>query len=150
MYNIDKIMDMLDCNNNIEIQKKGIELARNVKSINVFILPKHPGYNKNIWENCAKILNSKTDKELYPYVTSLLKWTENLNWPGAIIIFERIKKISEKKDIIYAIEEIVNIANAINKEDWLINLSKFLNNQEIEGTLSEKTLNILKKYYYKK
>ncbi len=150
MYNIDKIMDMLDCNNNIEIQKRGIELARKIKSINVFILPKHPGYNKNIWENCAKILASKTDKELYPYVTSLLKWTENLNWPGAMIIFEKIKNFSEKEHIIYAFEEIVNIANTINKEEWLRNLSKFLDNKEIERTLPEKTLNILKKYYYEK
>ena len=30
MYNIDKIMDMLDCNNSMETQEKGIELAKNV------------------------------------------------------------------------------------------------------------------------
>ena len=67
-----------------------------------------------------------------------------------MIIFEKIKNFSEKEHIIYAFEEIVNIANTINKEEWLRNLSKFLDNKEIERTLPEKTLNILKKYYYEK
>ena len=32
MYNIDEVMDMLDCNNDVEIQEKGIELAKNVNN----------------------------------------------------------------------------------------------------------------------
>ena len=57
MYSIDEIMEMLDWNNSDEIQKKGIQLAEDIQSINVFILPMHPGHNHNLWDNCAVILS---------------------------------------------------------------------------------------------
>lgn len=51
MFDIDQIMNMLDWHKDIKTQKKGIELAKNIKSINAFILPVHSGCNKNIWRD---------------------------------------------------------------------------------------------------
>ncbi len=150
MYDIDRIMDMLDSNNTIKMQEKGIRLAKNIKSINVFILPMHSGYNKNIWENCAKILANKTDEELSPYLTNLLEWTEDLNWPGAIIILERMKKFSKTRELAYNVEEFVNVANTRGeyREIWLTYLSELLDNKKLREELPKETLDILKTYYY--
>ena len=127
MYNIDEIMDMLDCNNSMETQEKGIELAKNVKCINVFILPEHLECSKNVWENCAKILANRTDKELQPYLIDILLWIEDMNWPGAIIIDDRLKKFHDMKMLSFAIKECVKRASATDNHIWLENLSELMN-----------------------
>ena len=127
MYNIDEIMDMLDCNNSVETQEKGIELAKNVKCINVFILPEHLECSKNVWENCAKILANRTDKELQPYLIDILLWIEDMNWPGAIIIVDRLKKFHDTKMLSFAIKECVKRASATDNHIWLENLSELMN-----------------------
>ena len=126
MYNIDEIMDMLDCNNSMETQEKGIELAKNVKCINVFILPEHLECSKNVWENCAKILANRTDKELQPYLIDILLWIEDMNWPGAIIIDDRLKKFRDMKMLSFAIKECVKRASATDNHIWLENLSELM------------------------
>ena len=153
LFDIDKIMDMIDCNNSIEIQEKGIELAKNIKSINAFILPVHPGCNKNVWENCAKILAGRTDKELVPYLTDILLWIEDMNWPGAMIILERMKNFSDVRTLSLAIQETISILDASNRENrevWLMVLSELLDNEKLEKELPINTLSELKRYYYKK
>ncbi|MFR0922319.1 MAG: DUF5071 domain-containing protein [Clostridia bacterium] len=132
MYNIDKIMDMLDCNNSMETQEKGIELAKNVKCINVFILPKHSKCNKNVWENCAKILANRTDKELQPYLIDILLWLEDMNWPGAIIIVDRLKKLHDTKMLSFAIKECEKRASATDNRIWLKNLSDLMDNVKLK------------------
>ena len=149
MYNIDKIMDMLDCNNSVGVQEKGIELAKNVKCINVFVLPKHPGYNKNVWENCAKILADKTDKILNPYLIKLLEWIKDLNWPGALIIINRLKKFYDTEMLSFAVKECIRIASVTDNHIWLENLSELLDNKKLKEKLPEDVLKILKNYYYK-
>ena len=149
MYNIDKIMDMLDCNNSVGVQEKGIEFAKNVKCINVFVLPKHPGYNKNVWENCAKILADKTDKILNPYLIKLLEWIKDLNWPGALIIINRLKKIYDTEMLSFAVKECIRIASVTDNHIWLENLSELLDNKKLKEKLPEDVLKILKNYYYK-
>ena len=126
MYNIDEIMDMLDCNNSVETQEKGIELAKNVKCINVFILPEHLECSKNVWENCAKILANRTDKELQPYLIDILVWIEDMNWPGAIIIDDRLKKFHDMKMLSFAIKECVKRASETDNHIWLENLSELM------------------------
>lgn len=73
MIDIDYIMSLLDWNNSEEEQEKGIELAKKVKCINVFLQPVFP-FGKNVWDNCAKVLDSKTNEELSPYLTELMTW----------------------------------------------------------------------------
>lgn len=153
MFDIDEIMDMIDWNKDIETQKKGIELAKNIKTINAFILPLHPGCNKNVWENCAKILANRTDKELVPYLTDILLWIEDMNWPGAMIILERMKKFSDVQNLSLAIQETISILDASNRENrecWLMYLSELLDNKKLKKEIPINTLIELKKYYYKK
>ena len=150
MYNIDEIMNMLDWNNSLETQQKGLELAKNIKSINAFILPVHPECNKNVWENCAKILTDKTDKILNPYWLDLLKWIEDLNWPGALIIMERLKKVSEIEMLAFSIKESIKIATATDNYIWLKNMSELLDNEKLKNKLPIEILEVLKIYYNSK
>ena len=71
MINIDYILSLLDWNNSDEEQEKGVKLAKDIKYISAFIQPGHP-YGKNIWDNCAKILAERDDKE-YEDIDSLNK-----------------------------------------------------------------------------
>ena len=121
MCNIDHIMELLDWNNSSEEQSKGIELAREVKCINVFLQP-GPPYSKRVWENCAKVLAERSDEELAPYLIHLLEWIEDLNWPGALCILERLRKYKDNNLIDFALSECKRIAKATDEETWLNNL----------------------------
>lgn len=121
MVNIDEIMEMLDWNQSDEVQEKGRELARKVKTLNAFLRPYYNGKSKSLWDNCAIILSEKTDKDLAPHFTSLIYWIQDLNWPGALIIFERLKNFKEvliDNDIKRYIEE----ADLLKDEIWKENL----------------------------
>ena len=148
---IDDIMKMLDGNNVQEIQDKGIELGKKIECINVFILPLHQGYNKNIWENCAKILASKSDEILEPYLEHLLEWVEDINWPGALIIVERLKKFSNLEEFYLAYENTIKRAAVTNRGMWIVNLSEFIEeNEELKNMLPENLRRMVEftKYYY--
>ncbi|MBQ7821341.1 MAG: DUF5071 domain-containing protein [Clostridia bacterium] len=93
MCNIDELFAMLSWNNTEEIQQKGIESAREVKSLCVFFRPNR----KDIWENCAKVLCERSDDELRPYIKNMLEWLEDINDPGATLIEERLHKFPAEK-----------------------------------------------------
>ena len=91
---IDEILDMLDWNNPSEIQEKGRELACKVGVIEPFIQPVTPKHGKNVWENCAKFLSSKSDECLDGHIGRLFEWLQDMNWPGADIIYQRLLSVS--------------------------------------------------------
>ena len=132
MYSIDDIMDMLDWNRSIEDQEKGIELARSIKSINVFIQPLDPNHNKNVWENCAKILFERSDEELKPYLISLFEWLQDLTCPGAMIIFDRLKSYKDKANFDFSYKVCLSEAKKLSDEAWkdnIIELGKSINKE---------------------
>ena len=94
MLDIDTIFTMISNYDDEEMQKRGIEEGKRVKALSVFILPME---GKVLWENCAKILISKSDKELECYFMSLFDWFQDLNWPGAYLIYDRLKTVPEKE-----------------------------------------------------
>ena len=88
---IDKIFDYLSWNNSAEIQKCGITQASKIKSLSIFIMPIE---SKSVWENCAKVLVSKSNKELHLYLVELFEWLKDMNWPGADLIYNRLIHVS--------------------------------------------------------
>ena len=117
-YDIDEIMNMFDWNNPLDVQEIALEMARGIRCINVFILPCHSGHCKNVWDNCAKILAEKSDGELRPYLSKLMVWLQDLNWPGAYTIFERLKYY-EGAGFDFAYNCCVLQAKALDEEMWL-------------------------------
>ena len=122
MEMIDKIMDMLDWNRCADIQERGIWLAQQVESIDVFIQPNNEKYNKNVWDNCAKIVCDKSDQELRPYLMRLLEWVQDLTWPGAVLIGTRLKRYSRDEAFESAMADCIQAAKKARNWAWLENL----------------------------
>lgn len=122
MVNIDYIMDLLDWNNSIEKQEQGIKLAENVKCINVFLQPGSRHYGKNVWDNCAKILSARSNEELSPYLIELMEWLQDMNWPGAFCILDRLKGMVNEQLFQHSYTICLKYAKALDDEVWENNL----------------------------
>lgn len=92
MVNIDEIIQLIHWNRSKEEQQKGIEMAKSVENLDAFILP---AAYKPVLENCAKILASRSDEKLKPYLHKIMHWLDDLNWPGADIIIDRLNSYKE-------------------------------------------------------
>jgi len=125
MSHIDEIMSMLDWNQPEDVQEKGRQLAKNVKCINVFLQPLHPGFSKNVWENCAKILSERSDEELTFYLFGLFEWLADINWPGAEIIEKRLKRYGNSEKFLFALNQSIHRATVLKDESWLYSLQRF-------------------------
>lgn len=108
-------------NESDENQCYGLELAKKVNCFNVFLQPCNKNINKNVWNNCAKILSDKSDEELSPYLPELFRWLKDLNWPGAICIYDRLI-ISEDELFEYELKVSITTAKAQNDKLWLLAL----------------------------
>ena len=126
MPDITDILDMLDWHMPSETQKKGIFLAGNLETIVPFLQPITPEYNKNVWDNCAVIIAEKSDEELKPHLVQLLEWLQDLNWPGAFCILDRLQKYADKEAIRSAINVCIEKAKQCIDEVWETNLSLLL------------------------
>lgn len=117
MIEIDYIMELLNCNNSEENQIRGLELAKDVKCIDVFLKPKYP-YGEEVWENCAKIIFSKTDDELMPYLYDLFHWVKDLNDVGASLILKRLKNSVADSRFNFYLKKCIEESNLINNKIW--------------------------------
>ncbi len=122
MVDIDYIMELLDWNNSIEKQEQGVELAQNVKCINAFLQPGNRYYGKNVWDNCAKILSARSNEELSPYLIELMAWLQDMNWPGAFCILDRLKGMVNEPLFQYSYTICLKCARALDDETWESNL----------------------------
>lgn len=122
---IDTIFSMLKSSNDKQTQSKGIEEAKKVKQISVFFMPKG---RKEIWENCARIISEKSDAELEIYLYDMFVWLQDMCWPGADIIYDRLKKMtSEHKKHMF--DYCLNIAKKTNDKPWEESLLSFMKDQ---------------------
>lgn len=126
MGQIDYIFDMLDWNNSLEEQARGIELGKSVHNIKCFFQPCSEKYSKNIWDNCAKIVSLKDDATLSKHLIDMLEWLQDMNWPGAQCILERLHSYSDVQSLFYSINICIRKANEINDTIWLENLERLL------------------------
>ena len=123
--NIDKIFEMLSGKNNEKVQTKGIEEAKKIKHLSVLIMPIE---SKSIWENCAKVLISKNDEELKLYLFELFNWFQDMNWPGAYLIYDRLKCIPFH-DLEFAYSFSLKQAKKTNDYPWVQALNDFKKDQ---------------------
>lgn len=123
MADIDSILDLLDWNRTEEEQAEGLRLARQVKAFNVFLQPYDKKNNKNVWDNCALIVSEKEDSDLFVYLPNLFMWIQDLNWPGALCIVERLKEYGER-NASYSRDwqEAYTCAKALKDKVWMKNL----------------------------
>lgn len=147
MQKIKQIYRMLDCNNSVEIQTEGKNLARKVTNLSLLIQPENMIM---AWKNCAIVLSEKSDEELAPYLDRLLDWLQDINWDGAIIILNRLKYYYDER-LAVSIENAVSKAQKMPREYglmWLDYLSELLDNTVIISKLSYKTVTLLQNHYH--
>ncbi len=132
MTDIDTIMRMISWHSEESEQEEGRRLAKTVECIGAFIQPMSIHFNKNVWDNCALILAERTDQELVGYLDRLLIWIQDLNWPGACCINDRLVMFQgkEKEQLNMKINTCINRARNAEDEIWeyyLQELQKDLN-----------------------
>lgn len=144
MIDIDEIMEMIYWDSSTKVQEAGILLGSQVKTIGVFIQPvlkgKHP---KGLWGNSAKIISTKSDEELDPYLLRLLEWLEDLTWPGAIDILDRLKCYKSCERLAVAIQFAVRRAAKCDETNWIKNMSYLLENENLKSILDKNTVAIM-------
>ena len=146
MNDIQNIYKMLNWENNNEIQAEGFSLAKEIEDLSLLILPPAA---PSVWECCAQVLSEKTDTVLEPYLDSILEWLQDLNWPGALIILDRLKVFSGKKLKKPFIDRFTYARNLNNEEGlmWLDYLSELLDNEELKAELPKPIIEMLQKHY---
>ncbi len=125
MEHIDYIFDLLDWNRGFEEQARGIELAKSIDDVACFLQPTGKEYNKNVWDNCAIIVSQKDDATLSKYLINMLEWLQDMNWPGAQCIYERLRSYSDVQSLGCALNECISKAKETGDDDWLDNLERF-------------------------
>jgi len=146
MNNMQNIYEMLDWKNPSEIQVEGMRLAKEISDLSLLILPPAA---PSVWECCAQILCEKTDLVLEPYLDRLLEWLQDLNWPGALLILDRLKIFSGKKLKTPFINCFTYASNLNNEEGlmWLDYLSELLDNEQLKAELSREIIEKLQDHY---
>lgn len=117
------IMSMLDWSMPIEIQERGKFLAKKVDDISLFLQPVTPRHHKNVWQNCAMVVTEKSDEELRKYLRELLEWIQDMNWPGAFCIFNRLLKYTDEQSFACSLKKCKEKARSKNDIVWLNNLN---------------------------
>ena len=130
---IETLYEMLDERKPIEVQEEAIREARKIKSLSVLMQPVE---YKLSWGNCAKVICEKTDEELNHYTYEMLEWLQDLNWPGAFLIMERLEKMDPQLLLNVTICA-VKQALLLKDNEWLIYMSYLLKNKKFYDALSE-------------
>ena len=115
-------MELLDWNKSEEEQAEGLRLARQVKAFNVFLQPCDKKNSKNVWDNCALILSEKEDSDLLVYLPNLFMWIQDLNWPGALCVVDRLQNFGKMISYDRQWQEAYTCAKALEDEVWIENL----------------------------
>lgn len=118
-YTVKEILKMLSWNNPEEVQIKGLKLASDIKYLDYFFQPVIDNESKSLWENCAVVLSKRTDKELAPWLIQCFAWMQDMNWPGAPTIADRLDKYGDKETLNCEKNKAIKIAEILNDNEWL-------------------------------
>lgn len=89
-YNVDEVFEMLSSDNDEQVQAIGLNYAKKYSHLSVLF---QPAESKITWKNCARVIVSKSDEELKRYLIPMIRWLQDMNCPGADLIYERLKKM---------------------------------------------------------
>ena len=143
--NMDQLYAMLSCENSESEQKKARNIASKLKMLYPLFQPIE---DKGVWENCALVIAEKSDETLETYLFLLLEWLQDINWPGAFIILDRLKKYAKVERLATVVDICVKEAVAKDDEMWLHWLSGLLDNEGLKAELSNEISEILQKHYH--
>jgi hypothetical protein len=144
--NIDRIMYLISWDRSESEQQEGLSMARKVSCLKAFCQPGCRDYSKDVWENCAVILCERSDEELEFYISDMLLWLEDLNWPGASQIQERLVQFQKVDMLAMWLNSWVPALKQLKKLAWLSFISVVLDNSKLKELLNQDTLEILQSH----
>ena len=121
MHYFDDFYSRLSWGQPEEVQRAAIEEASSIQNLWLFIQPMIFPNPKPVRENCAIILARRTDCELEPYLDGIFEWLRDLNWPGAIIIHNRLMDMEEQM-LSKHLARSQKRTQMENDDEWLSNL----------------------------
>ena len=124
-----KIIDQLDWNNNETIinDAKNKLLTIPEEYIHLLMQPS----SKWHWENAADVVVHLNVNSCFP---EMLKWLQDLNWPGAKKIFNMLS-IYEGSDIDKHITDALILVKLENDEVWYENIDQLIKIRKIKFTV---------------
>ena len=126
----------LDWNLDRKIQLKAVEEIKSLCDFDYSLLIQPLG--KQLWENSAAILCSIDNKLLdRQIILGLFDWIQDLNWPGADIVFAYLKAQLSNHNI-YAVWK-DKLQQAIDQQDydWLTNLKMLMDKTRDEKSTDD-------------
>ena len=113
-------IEKLSWSNTIDEQEKAVSELANSRDIDLKELIM-PFGKKDCWANCAKVICARSDKEIIEVALEMFEWLQDLNWPGAMDIVSRLKKLPT--DVLRRSYQ-VSLDKAKNDADWLFFLKE--------------------------
>lgn len=145
MEDIDEIMYLLNWNRSPTEQIEGIRRANHIKCIKCFFQPQGNTAGKPVWENCARIIYSRTDEDLEPYMMDMLLWIQDLNWPGAALIQQRLILFSKTEMLAAIVNRMVRSLSILDDDVWLNSIKGLEQNANLKTLLWADVVDILEK-----
>ncbi len=143
--NLDDLMNMLSWNKSQEEQDAGIELACKVTTLKVFFQPHGPFAGKPVWDNCARVICRKSDQELEDYLQDMLIWTQDLNWPGALRIQQRLTCFTNADKLAAVLCRIIPYMALSRDYVWAQSILEILENSTVRHLISPSLVQQLEK-----
>ncbi len=122
------VIDRLNWNNDIKIiedAKKRLSMIPD-EYIHMLVLP----ISKYHWENSADVIVGLGVEKFVPIISDLLVWLQDLNWPGAVKIYNMLKE-ADNPIVDKAILSVSNIAEEEGDEEWLENINMLIEKVKI-------------------
>lgn len=115
-------LNMLSWNKAEEEQEEVLKTISKIKNYEweELIIPEN---RKDCWYNCARILAVQSDDVLIALNDRIFEWFQDINWPGADVLIDRLHQIPPDKiraNYLMAIEK----ANVQMDEVWAENLQE--------------------------
>lgn len=108
-------IEKLSWSNTIDKQEKAVSELANSRDIDLKELIM-PFGKKDCQANYAKVICARSDKEIIEVALEMFEWLQDLNWPGAMDIVSRLKKLPT--DVLRRLYQ-VSLDKAKNDEEWL-------------------------------
>ena len=114
---VNKLIDALDWNATSEETENAIERLVNLDDDRLYLLLQ-PRCDKRYWDNAAIVISKIGYPRIKSIIPGLLRWLQDMNWPGAMTVVETLQKV-DKNVLIYYIEQALLKAKATNDTSWI-------------------------------
>ena len=83
------VIDSLDVNAPEDIRTETMEQIIKDKNFDLTGLMRPPN-KENCWQFCALTIREINNERLYKHTYEMLEWLQDITWPGAIVIMEKL------------------------------------------------------------